>query len=109
MILYAILETNTNLYVTRMNSLEELGKYTRLFNSVDEAKRAMNHPTDYETEFFNPIRNSITWYFLEKKHGIDRWHLDISWREFREMDKEVNLKIVKVQLNERKAKEKRVE
>lgn len=108
MILYAILETNTDLYVTRMNGLEELGKYTRLFNSVDEAKRAMNHPTEYETEFFNPIRNSITWYFLEKKHGIDRWHLDISWREFKEMDKEVSLKIVKVQVNVRKAREKAV-
>lgn len=106
MILYAIIETNTNLYVTRRNSLDELGIHTRLFNSVDDAKRAMHYPTDYEPEFFNPIRNSITWYFLEMKHHIDRWHLDVSWKEFKEMDREVNLKIVKVQLNERKAREK---
>ena len=110
MILYAIIETNTNLYVTRDNSLDEFGKRTKLFDSEDEAKRAMNHPTVFEDEFFNPIKNNITWHFLEKKHHIDRWHLDISHKEFKEMDKEIDLKIVKVQLNERKqAKEKRPE
>ena len=36
-------------------------------------------------------------------------HPTNSWKEFREMDREVDLKIVKVQLNERKAKEKRPE
>ena len=108
MILYAIIETNTNLYVTRENRLEELGIRTRLFNSIDDAKRAMSYPTIFEDEFFNPVKNSITWHFLEKKYHMDRWHLDISWKEFREMDREVDLKIVKVQLNERKAKEKRI-
>ena len=106
MILYAIIETNTNLYVTRENGLDELGKRTRLFDSEDEAKRSMSHSGIFEDEFFNPVKNSITWHFLEQKYGIDRWHLDISHREFREMDSEVDLKIVKVQLNERKTKQK---
>ena len=108
MILYAILETNTNLYVTRDNNLDELGKRTELFNSENEANRAMSYPTIFEDEFFNPIRNDITWHFLEKKYRIDRWHLDISHKEFKEMSKEIDLKVVKVQLNARKANEKRV-
>ena len=56
MILYAILETNTNLYVTRENSLDELGKRTRLFDSKDEAKRSMSHSSIFEDEFFNPVK-----------------------------------------------------
>lgn len=106
MILYAIIETDTNLYITRDNRLEKLGTNTRLFADINAAKRAMNSPTYTGEEYFNPIKNSVTWYFLEQKYKIDRWHLDISWREFREMEQEVNLKIVKVQLNERKAREK---
>lgn len=106
MILYAIIETNTNLYVTRENTLDELGKRTRLFDSENEAKKAMRYKSIFEDEFYNPVRNSITWLFLEQKHGIDRRHLDISHREFIEMDNNVDLKIVKVQLNERKTKQK---
>lgn len=106
MILYAIIETNTNLYVTRENGLDELGKRTKLFDSENEAKKAMRYTSIFQDEFYNPVRNGITWLFLEQKHGIDRRHLDISHREFIEMNNNVDLKIVKVQLNERKTKQK---
>ena len=101
MILYAIVETNTDMYVTRENSLEELGKHTRLFDSEDEAKRALKYMGDYGMEF-NTIRNALVWGALEQKYHIDRWHLPVSYKEFKSMESEFDLEIVKVQLNERK-------
>ena len=97
--LYAIKESNTELYVTRNEGLQELGINTRLFKTKADAMRAIEY---YDSDGFRwaPITDNIVWSMLESKYGIDRWHLDVSMKEFKVARRDVKLKAVKVELNE---------
>lgn len=96
--LYAIKECNTELYITRNESLQELGINTRLFKTKADAMRAIEY---YDSDGFRwaPITDNIVWSMLENKYSIDRRHLDISMKEFKEAQRDVKVKVVKVELN----------
>lgn len=97
--LYVIKECNTELYVTRNGSLQELGIDTRLFSTKVDAMRAIEY-NDSDGFKWTPIVDNIAWSLLESKYGIDRWHLNISMKELKAAQRDVKLKVVRIELNE---------
>lgn len=98
---YAIKELNTGLFVTRRNKLAPLGAVSRLFESQSAAMRAIEYQDDYGF-FRSDIRDDIAWSQIEDVYKMDRWHLELSWKEFKEYLDEIDLKVVKVNLSESK-------
>lgn len=97
--LYVIKECNTELYVTRNGSLQELGIDTRLFSTKADAMRAIEY-NDSDGFNWTPIVDNIAWSLLEGKYGIDRWHLNIPIKELKAARRDVKLKVVRIELNE---------
>ena len=48
--------------------------------------------------------NSLVYSILEKKYGVYREMLEVSHKEFLDVADDINLKVVKVQLNEKRSK-----
>lgn len=97
--LYVIKECNTELYITRNEGLQELGINTRLFKTKADAMRAIEY-NDSDGLRWTPITDNIVWSMLESKYGVDRWHLDVSMKEFKAAQRDVKLKVVRLELNE---------
>ena len=79
MILYALKDLATDYYVTRNGSYEGLG-------------------------YLSDLMNSLVYSILEKKYGVYRGVLEVSHKEFLDVADDINLKVVKVQLNEKRSK-----
>lgn len=104
-ILYALKDKNTDWYVTRNGQFDELGKETHLFNKKQDASRCLKFQID-SFSLTSPLIRSLTISLLEKKYKKHISQLNISYKEFCDMKDEIDLVSVKVQMNEKRAKEK---
>lgn len=103
MILYALLDLTTDFYVTRNGNFDELNEETRLFTSKSQAEKCIKFNYEGLGYLSNLIR-SLTYSILEKKYGVHRGVLEASHKEFLDVADDINLKVVKVQLNEKRSK-----
>lgn len=103
MILYALKELKTEYFVTRNRRLDELNEETQLFTSKSAAERCLKFQVDnyYLT---SPLVRSIADSILEMKYKVPRDLIDPSYREICNIIKDIKLKVVKVQLNEKRSK-----
>nr|DAH28073.1 MAG TPA: hypothetical protein [Caudoviricetes sp.] len=103
MILYALKDLATDYYVTRADSFDELNEYTKLFSSKSKAERCLKF--NYEgLGYLNNLMVSLVYSILEKKYGVCRGALEVSHKEFVNVADDIKLKVVKVQLNEKRNK-----
>ena len=103
MILYALKDLPTDYYVTRNGSFDELNERTQLFTSKSQAERCLKFSID-GFALLSPIIRSLVRSLLEKKYQKPYQFIDVSHKEYLETRDEINLEIVKVQLNEKKSK-----
>lgn len=104
--IYAIKDLNTDLFVTDRNLLAPLGALTRFFESRHNAERAMSDSYDIGFDT-NPILDDLAWNLLENKYQMDRWHINVSHREYREAMESFDLRIVRINLSESKSNSQR--
>ena len=103
MILYALKDLATDYYVTRNGSFDELNERTQLFTSKSQAERCLKF--NYEgLGYLSDLMSSLVYSILEKKYGVYREMLEVSHKEFLDVVDDINLKVVKVQLNEKRNK-----
>lgn len=103
MILYALKDLSTDYYVTRAGSFDKLNEYTKLFSSKSQAERCLKF--NYEgLGYLSDLMTSLVYSILEKKYGVYRDALEVSHKEFLDVADDINLKVVKVQLNEKQSK-----
>ena len=85
MILYAIVDPESGLFVTRQNRLKEFGTDTKLFKTRTEAMRFIEAPIDKEFKStWTLLQNDLAWDLLEKLYNKDRWHIDCSFQEVKD-------------------------
>lgn len=97
--LYAIRDKNSKLYKTISNKLEEVGSNTHLFDTRKAAEARLRYTAlDFGMSYCGTI-NDIVWSLIEDKYGINRWHVDISYKEFEEVKNSLDLEVVEVSLN----------
>ena len=101
MILYALKDKNTEWYVTRNGQFDELCADTHLFKREVDAERCLRFSIDGFT-LLSPMIRSLVRSLLEKKYKKPYQFIDVSHKEYLETRDEINLEIVKVQLNEKK-------
>lgn len=99
MILYAIKEVNSGLFITRHYTLNELGISTEIFKDEERAERAISTSDEFGMES-HPIRNNLAWVYLENKYQKNRMDIDISYREFNEIKHRFDLTVVPVMIKE---------
>lgn len=105
MILYALKDLNTEYFVTRNGRLDELNEGTQLFTSKSQAERCVKF--NYEgLGYLSDLMSSLVYSILEKKYGMLRNVLEVSHKEFLDVADDIDLEVVKVQLNEKRSKEK---
>lgn len=103
MLLYALKDLATDYYVTRNGRFDELNEYTKLFKSKSQAERCLKF--NYEgIGYLSPLTTSLVYSILEKKYGVYRGVLEVSHKEFLVIADDINLEVVKVQLNEKRSK-----
>ena len=103
MILYALKDLATDYYVTRKGRFDELNECTQLFKSKSQAERCIKF--NYEgLGYLSDLMSSLVYSILEKKYGVYRSVLEVSHKEFFEVADDIKLKVVKVQLNEKRSK-----
>lgn len=103
MILYALKNLATDYYVTRAGSFDELNERTRLFTSKSSAERCIKF--NYEgLGYLSDLMSSLVYSILEKKYGVYRGALEVSHKELLDVADNINLEVVKVQLNEKRSK-----
>ena len=103
MILYALKDKNTEWYVTRNGQFDELCADTHLFKREADAERLLRFSVDGFT-LLSPLICSLIRSLLEKKCKKPYEFIDVSYKEFLDTRDEIDLEIVKVQLNEKKNK-----
>lgn len=103
MILYALKDVKTDYFVTRNGRLDVLNEGTQLFTSKSAAARCVKYQIDnyYLT---SPLVRSIADSILEMKYKVPRNLIDPSFREICDIIDDIDLKVVKVQLNEKRSK-----
>lgn len=103
MILYALKDLATEYFVTRNGRLDGLNKDTQLFSSKSAAERCLKFQIDnyYLT---SPLVRSIADSILELKYKVPRECINASFKEVCDIIDDINLKVVKVQLNEKRSK-----
>lgn len=103
MILYALKDLETEYFVTRNGRLDELNEGTQLFTSKSAAERCIKF--NYEgLGYLSDLMSSLVYSILEKKYGVFRSALEVSHKEFLDIADAIKLKVVKVQLNEKRSK-----
>lgn len=103
MILYALKDLATDSYVTRNGRFDKLNEETQLFTSKSQAERCIKF--NYEgLGYLSNLMRSLTYSILEKKYGVYRGVLEASHKEFLNVADNINLEVVKVQLNEKRSK-----
>lgn len=103
MILYALKDLATDYYVTRNGNFDELNEETQLFTSKSQAEKCIKFNYEGLGYLSNLIR-SLVYSILEKKYGVYRGALEVSHKEFSDVADDINLEVVKVQLNEKRNK-----
>lgn len=101
MILYALKDLATDYYVTRTGRFDELNECTQLFKSKSQAERCLKFSIDGFT-LLSPMIHSLVRSLLEKKYQKPYQFIDVSHKEYLDTRDEIDLEIVKVQLNEKK-------
>lgn len=101
MILYAIKDIDTNLFVTRNHELDLLGDTTLFFDSLDDVRQMLTKDNEKQILGFSPIYHKLVWNDLEKRTGKNRWYIDITRDELRKELLSYNLKAVRIELNEK--------
>lgn len=99
MILYAIKEQNTGLFVTKYHMLNELGTHTELFKDRERAERAISTSDEFGM-MSEPIRNNLTWIYLENKYKTNRMNIDISYKEYYSIRDQIDLIVVPIKVKE---------
>lgn len=99
MYLYAIEDTNTGLLVTKHHKLAPLGIKTKLFETKTKAMAAIQG-YDFEGHTKSYLLNDLIWNELEQVHNDNRFNIDVSNEEFKEIRKTFNLKVVEVFLGQ---------
>lgn len=99
MILYAIKEQNTGLFVTKYHTLNELGTHTELYKDRERAERTISTSDEFGMES-QPIRNCLTWIFLEDKYKTNRMNIDISYKEYHSIRDQIDLIVVPIKVKE---------
>lgn len=103
MILYALKDLATDYYVTRTGRFDELNECTQLFKFKSQAERCIKF--NYEgLGYLSDLMSSLVYSILEKKYGVYRGVLEVSHKEFLNVIDDINLEVVKVQLNEKRSK-----
>lgn len=103
MILYALKDLATDYYVTRNSRFDELNECTKLFSSKSQAERCLKF--NYEgIGYLSPLTTLLVYSILEKKYGVYSDVLKVSHKEFFDVADDINLEVVKVQLNEKRSK-----
>lgn len=103
MILYALQDKDTELYVTRRGRFDELNGETELFKTKQAALRCLRF--NYEgIGTYSPLMNALTYSILEDKYKTNRDNLDVSYKEFLDVMNDINLCVVKVNLNVKRTK-----
>lgn len=103
MILYALKDLATDYYVTRTGRFDDLNECTQLFKSKSQAERRLKF--NYEgLGYLSDLMSSLVYSILEKKYGVYRGALEVSHKEFLDVADDINLAVVKVQLNEKRNK-----
>ena len=103
MILYALKDVKTDYFVTRNGRLDVLNEGTQLFTSKSAAERCVKYQIDGYT-LISPLIQSIADSILEYKYKVPRDCIDPSFREICDIIDDIDLKVVKVQLNEKRSK-----
>lgn len=99
MILYAIVDKESGLLVTRQNRLDELGAETKLFKNRTDAMRYIENPINKDLGPITILQNDLAWDLLEKLHNKDRWHIDCSMAEYKDAISQFkNLKVVRLDI-----------
>lgn len=110
--LYAIKILNENLYVTRKgesralyvtqrDGLDELGSRIQLFDKPELAERCLVKIKD-GVKLPSVLVHEIVWKTLENKYNRPRWEIDVSYKEFRDIQDSLEFQIVEISLNEKK-------
>lgn len=99
MILYAIKELNTGLYLNKSSSLSELGERTELYRDKERVERAISTSDEFGM-MSQPIRNNLTWIYLENKYKMNRIDIDISYKDFYSIRDKIDLKVVEINIEE---------
>ena len=103
-IVYAILDTESGLFVTKhlASRLDELGIDTLLFDKQSDAMRFIEAKPCFEFSDVSKntkLQNNLAWWLLEKLRKNDRWHINCSLKEFQDaVDQFNNLKVVPINL-----------
>lgn len=97
--LYAIKESNTELYLNKSGGLSELGERTELYQDKERAERAISTSDEFGMES-QPIRNNLTWIYLENKYQMNRMDIDISYKEYYSIRDQIDLKVVPLELED---------
>ena len=103
MVLYALKDKNTEWYVTRNGQFDELCADTHLFKREVDAERCLKFSIEGFT-LLSPLIRSLVRSLLEKKYQKPYQFIDVSHKEYLDTRDEIDLEIVKVQLNEKKNK-----
>lgn len=99
--LYAIKLSDENLYVTQRGGLDELGSRTQFFHKPELAERCLVKVKD-GVKLPSLLVHEIVWKRLEKKYDDFRWNLNISYKEFGDVQDSLEFEIVEIELNEKK-------
>lgn len=99
--LYAIKILNENLYVTQRGGPDELGTHTQLFDKPELAERCLVKIKD-GVKLPSVLVHEIVWKTLENKYNRPRWEIDVSYKEFRDIQDSLEFQIVEISLNEKK-------
>lgn len=96
---YAIKELNSEYFVNKYNRLEPLGANSRFFKSRASAMRAIEYQDDLGY-FRSDIKDDIAWHIIQDERKMDRWHIDMSWKEFKEYLDDIDLSVVEINVSE---------
>jgi hypothetical protein len=102
MILYAIKDIESGLYVTRgfSHGLEKLGSSTLFFETRSDAMRLIEAKLGHDIEYTS-LQAELAWNLLEMVYDISRWSINCSKEELQDaIDQFKNLKVVKLWLGE---------
>lgn len=88
--MFVIKDKDAELYVSNKPYKLSLLEFARLFSSEEEAKLLLGN-----------IINELAWKYLESRYKLDRWNLDIGFKEFSDVIKMYSrMEIVEVEVNE---------
>lgn len=101
-IVYAIYHPDSGLYFTG-KTLSELGADTKLYKTKRDGMKAIEGYAEYIstglTVKYSSIVNTLTWDYLEKEKGADRWHINVGNAEYNSVFEMMRqLKVVPVNL-----------